>query len=146
LLVRSLILAILPWLSRINTGADVTMRTNLSLKSEHNTMVRGVLAYVACYLAWLLFAVVGFWLLLSLRTNLVDAAILMQFNPWQVRTLDRFAIFTLGLAWFVGILVLENYLRSGVARGLLWGRMIRVTLALGLVCAISYGLQVVVTL
>lgn len=109
-------------------------------------MVRGVLTYVACYVAWLVFSIVGFWLLLSVRTNLIDAAILMQFNPWQVRTVDRFAIFGLGLAWFAGILVIESYLRTGVARGLLWGRMIRITLALGLACAVSYGLQVAATL
>ena len=143
---RSQVLARLPWLFRIDTGAVLTMRINLSLKSEQTMMVRGVLTYVVCYAAWLFFAVAGFWLLLSLRTNLVDGAILMRFNPWQVRSLDRFAIFTLGLAWFVGILVLENYLRSGVASGVLWRRIVRITLALGLVCAISYSLQFAATL
>jgi hypothetical protein len=122
------------------------MRITLSLKSEQTTMVRGVFAYVACYAAWLIFSAAAFWLLLSVRTNLIDAAILMQFNPWQVRTLDRFAIFGLGLVWFVGILVMESYLRTGVARGLLWGRISRIALALGLACALSYGLQVLATL
>ncbi|RIK43675.1 MAG: hypothetical protein DCC55_04900 [Chloroflexi bacterium] len=109
-------------------------------------MARRVLNYAACYIAWLAFTIVGFWLLLSLRANLIDAAILLHLNPWQVRTVDRFAIFGLGMAWFVGILILENFLRVGAGNGRLLSRTVRVALALGLACAISYGLQLVATL
>jgi hypothetical protein len=122
------------------------MRINLSQESEQSNMVRRVLTYAACYATWLAFAVAGYWLFLALRTNLIDAAILMKFNPWQVRTVDRFAIFGLGIAWFVGILVLENYLRAGVASGLLWSRTLRVLIGLAVTFAISYGLQFVATL
>lgn len=122
------------------------MRINLSQESEQANTVRRVFIYVACYVVWLAFSGVGFWLLLALRINLIDAAILMRFNPWQVRTVDRFALFGLGIAWFVGILALEYYLRAGVGSGTLWRRTRRIALALGLACAISYGLRWVATL
>lgn len=98
--------------------------------------------YLACYVAWLAFAVIGFVLLLSLRTNLFDLSVLLGMNPWAVRAVERFAIFVLGLFWFAGILVLEGYLRSGIFKKQLWQRIARVAIALACVLAISYSLRV----
>jgi hypothetical protein len=98
--------------------------------------------YLVCYAAWLAFSVVGFVLLLSLRTNLFDLSIWLEMNPWAVRAVERFAIFVLGLFWFAGIIILESYLRSGIIKKQLWQRIARVAIALAGVLAISYSLQV----
>jgi hypothetical protein len=63
-------------------------------------------------------------------------------NPWAVRAIERFAIFVLGLFWFVGIIVLEAYLRTGIFKKQLWQRIGRVAIALAGMLAISYSLQV----
>jgi hypothetical protein len=114
---------------------------NLPQNQSDPPLWRLALRYAACYLAWLLLSVLGFGLMLALRTNLFDLATLWKFNPWQVRTIDRFAIFLLGLGWFVGILVLENYLRQGVEQAQLGSRLMRVSGTLLLVAALSYGAQ-----
>ncbi len=100
-----------------------------------------ILSYTTCYLTWLLFVALGFWLLLSFRINLFDFSTWLALNPWQVRTIDRFSIFVLGLFWFVGILVLENYLRVGVERHRFWQRARFVALLLGGGLLLSWGLQ-----
>lgn len=105
------------------------------------TLWQRVLSYIVCYVIWLLFAAFGFWLLLSLRTNLFDLGVWLAFNPWQVRAIDRFAILILGLLWFIGILVLENYLRVGVERQSFWQRARFVALLLGAGALLSWGLQ-----
>jgi putative copper export protein len=63
-------------------------------------------------------------------------------NPWAVRAVERFAIFVLGLFWFVGVVVLESHLRSGIFKKQLWQRIVRVAIALAAVLVISYSLQV----
>lgn len=105
---------------------------------------RLVLFYVACYLFWLTFSALGFLLFGSLRTNVFDLATALQLNGWQVRTVDRFAIYGLGLLWFLFVLWLESYLRHGVDRHQLWTRIGRVALAMGALGILSYGLRWVV--
>jgi hypothetical protein len=100
-----------------------------------------VLRYCLCYLTWLAFTGIGFALIFALRTNLFDLGAWLRFNPWQVRAMDQFAIFLLGMAWFAGILLLESYLRHGVERRQLWPRIARVGRALLVVTVFSYGLQ-----
>jgi hypothetical protein len=117
------------------------MGINLPEESPHPSPWRLTLHYAACYLGWLLFVAFGFLLLLSLRINLFDLAIFLRLNPWQVRAVDRFAIFLLGLTWFAGIFILENYLRQGVAVNQLWSRIIGTTVALLVIGGISYLLQ-----
>jgi hypothetical protein len=112
---------------------------------RNNTQLRpwrAIGAYIACYAAWIAFSILGFILLLSLRTNLFDLSIRLEMNPWAVRAVERFAIFVLGLFWFAGILVLEGYLRSGIFKKQLWSRIGRVAIVLAGVLAISYSLQV----
>jgi hypothetical protein len=102
---------------------------------------RSALSYAACYLSWLVYTALGFGLFWLLRTNLFDLSVWLRLNPWQVRGIDRFAIFFLGLLWFVGVIVLEQYLRKGIETNQLWRRIARVGIVLALVAALSYSLQ-----
>jgi hypothetical protein len=114
---------------------------NLPQQTSHRPRWRVALHYCVCYLTWLLFVGVGYVLMLALRINLFDVATWLRFNPWQVRAIDQFAIFFLGLVWFGGIFLLESYLRHGVKRRRLWSRILRVGSALLAVTVFSYGLQ-----
>lgn len=102
---------------------------------------RLLLFYVACYLCWLAFSALGFLLLGAFRTNIFDLATALQLNGWQVRTVDRFAIYGLGILWFIFVIWLESYLRHGVDNHSLWQRLGRITIAFGGLGALSYGLQ-----
>ena len=100
-----------------------------------------LLLYLACYALWLALAALGVWLIFALRPVVFRLGIWLRLNPWQVRALDNFSVVTFGLAWLVGILLLEHSLRQGVEKRRLWQRVARVFAAEALVLGLCYGLQ-----
>src|SRR4051812_13421752 len=100
--------------------------------------------YLACYTLWLALAALGVWLLFALRPVVFGLAIWLRLNPWQVRALDNFSFVTFGLAWLVGILLLEHSLRQGVEKRQLWHRAARVFVAEVVALGLCYGLQLLV--
>lgn len=122
------------------------MGTRLPQTQTREPLWRTVLLYVACYLWWIALSALGLWLLFQVRTNLVDFAIWLQLNPWVPRTVDRFAIYLLGLLWLGGVIGLEGYLRRGVEQEQLWVRVGRILVMLLIIGAISYGLQLLLRL
>ncbi len=99
--------------------------------------------YVACYAIWLALAALGIWLLFEWQTTLFRLAVWLRANPWVARAIERFGVVTLGLAWLVGILWLEDYLRSGVEKDVLWKRAARATLIAALLVGLCYGIRIV---
>jgi hypothetical protein len=97
--------------------------------------------YLACYAMWLALSALGVWLLFALRPVVFGLAIWLRLDPWQVRALDNFSFVSLGLAWLVGILLLEHSLRKGVEKGRLWRRAARVLAAEVVALGLCYGLQ-----
>jgi len=97
--------------------------------------------YLACYALWLALAALAVWLLFALRPVVFGLAIWLRLNPWQVRALDNFSFVTFGLAWLVGILLLEHSLRQGVEKRQLWHRAARVFVAEVVALGLCYGLQ-----
>jgi hypothetical protein len=81
--------------------------------------------YLACYAIWLALAALGVWLIFAGRAVLVDLAIWLRLNPWQLRAVDDFGVVTMGLIWLVGVLLLEHSLRQGVEKHRLWRRAAR---------------------
>ena len=100
--------------------------------------------YLAAYALWIGFSAVGVWLIFAVRSVLVDLAFVFRFNPWQVRAVDNFGVVTLGLVWLVGILLLEHYLRQGVAKNRLWGRARRVFVSEAVALGLCYGVQALI--
>jgi hypothetical protein len=78
------------------------------------------LLYVACYAIWLALCAALLWLLLQLRTNVLDFAYLFGAQPAVVRFVDGLAVIPLALI-VVGVGIwLESYLRDSVHAGRLW--------------------------
>lgn len=103
------------------------------------------ISYILCYLIWIVLAAGAVWLMLQLRINLLDIAMAANVNPWALGAIDKFGLLLLGLGWIVGVFIVENYLRLGVERGVLWRRIGRVTaIEAGLLLA-SYALSWVIT-
>jgi len=97
--------------------------------------------YLACYALWLALSALGGWLLFETRAAVFDLALWLRLNPWQVRAVDQFYFVTAGLVWLVGILLLEYYLRQGVVKNRLWGRVARVFVFEAVALGIAYGVQ-----
>lgn len=100
-----------------------------------------VLRYSLYLLVWLLLSAMGGLLAWFLRTVTFDVGIWLQWNPWVVRSVDRWAIFGLGMLWFVYLIGLEGYLRSAVPKHQLWARTKRVLIILVPLLLVAYILQ-----
>jgi hypothetical protein len=102
---------------------------------------------IAIYLLfWLILTLTGLWLMFESRETLVEVMIYANLNPWAVRGIDRLAIFVLGIGWFVGLMWIDHYLRTGIAKKRLWrniGRVAAVQLAIAIA---AYAIRFLVNL
>lgn len=105
--------------------------------------------YLAVYLAWVVVAIVGFWLIFQLRTNLLDVLAYTIEDPdsardgWIARAIDRWFIMFAGGVWVFCVALLEGYFRNGILRQTLIDRLRKVVLIVVFVTVASLGLQVV---
>ncbi|MEZ4659472.1 MAG: hypothetical protein R2911_18080 [Caldilineaceae bacterium] len=104
-------------------------------------MSRLIGLYVVCYAVWLAICAAGMWLLFQAVQLVISLSIYFQFNPWQVRAVDKWGTFVLGLAYFAAAFVLEGYLRGSVAKGLLWPRATRSLIMLAILTILIVGLN-----
>ena len=89
---------------------------------------RGVIwSYVACYLLWLVTAVVGLLDLAAARVWLHEGYVLLGLSPWGFAAARNFGLLLLALAWLGGVLYVEAYYRDGVAKRRLWQRFAVIT-------------------
>ncbi len=99
------------------------------------------LRYLLYLLIWLLLSAMGGIFAWFLRTLIFDLGIWLQWNPWVVRGIDRWAIFGLGLVWFAYLIGLEGYLRNAVPKNKLWARTKRILIILVPLLLVAYILQ-----
>lgn len=95
--------------------------------SEQSILVK-ITQFGTYVVAWLLLCAPGIWFFLSIRDSLFKLNVLLQLNPWAVRSIDRWGIFVFGLFWIAVIFLLEGYLRTAIDKGRLWERIYRVFL------------------
>lgn len=72
---------------------------------------------LAYYLLWFLICAIGLWLVFLLRDNMVEDVFFLRVNPWQLRAIDRWAVYGFGALWFVGIFLVEGIMRRALAKG-----------------------------
>jgi hypothetical protein len=102
------------------------------------------LLYVACYAIWLGLCVALLWLLIQLRTNILDFAYLFGARPAMASFVDRLALIPLALI-VVGVAIwLEHSLRESVPTGALWRCAGKAALVVGGAIAISFLLHIAV--
>ena len=94
--------------------------------------------YIACYLIWLLIAAIGLWLVLQLTENLIDIGFAIRLNPWQLRGLENWGLFVLGIIWLLLIMIAEGMMRRSVAKHRLMTVSIRLLGIEAVVVALSY--------
>jgi len=108
--------------------------------------------YLIAYLMWAVDIALGFWTVLLFRQTLVAGLTAFYLNGGFQRKMiaqfwDRAGILGIGLAWLIFIIIVEEYLRVGVAKNVLARRIARTTgpmvlfiAALDLFLGISQGL------
>jgi hypothetical protein len=100
-----------------------------------------LLWWVLYLLGWVLTSGLAFWLILQLRINLIDLNNFLGWGPWLLIAVDKFGLVLLGLAWLIGVFIIEMYLRASQTLRLLLQRLLRVSLVVGIALAFSYALQ-----
>lgn len=104
-------------------------------------MSRLIGLYVVCYAVWLAICAAGMWLLFQAVQLAISLSIYFQFNPWQVRAVDKWGVFVLGLTYFAAAFALEGYLRSSVSKGWLRSRATRSLMILAILTILIVGLN-----
>lgn len=105
-----------------------------------------ILAIAAYLFFWIAFTLIGLLLMFELREVLVQLMIRVQLNPWAVRGFDRLGIYLLGLIWFVSLMWIEHYLRTGIEKRCLWPRIGRVALVEAAVAVVTFGTRFIINL
>lgn len=96
---------------------------------------------VAWLLSWIAFSIAGIGILLGLRTLFLVLAILVGIDAFVHAAIGNFSLLLFALVWVVAVGLLEEYLRSGVQKGRLRERIVRVALIeIGLL-GLFYGLR-----
>lgn len=112
--------------------------------------MKTALKYLFVYLAWIALAVLGFWLLFQIRTNLLDIMTIVLEDPdtmrdtWILRGIDRWFIMIAGAIWVFCVTLLEGYFRNSVERQQITARLGRAFLIVGGVTGASLLLQQIV--
>ncbi|MEM7538773.1 MAG: hypothetical protein AAF639_41825 [Chloroflexota bacterium] len=110
-------------------------------KNQSTTMDKPIYTvpkYIACYLIWLLIAAIGLWLVLQMTENLIDIGFAMRLNPWQLRGLENWGLFVLGVIWLLFIMIAEGMMRRSIAKHQLMNVSIRLLSIEAVVVALSY--------
>jgi len=100
-----------------------------------------IIRYILYIIFWFGFIFLSGWTLLVGVRDLVVKMFFLNLNPWQLRAVDMWATFLLGLVWIVAIFVVEGYFRTGAKQGILWPRIARVYLITLAVAAVFFGLE-----
>ena len=100
-----------------------------------------IIQYVLVYIIWFLFCAVSFWAIWMVRTILVSDILFGRVDPWQLRAIDRWSLWVMGVAWVVTVFLVEGYLRKGVEKGRLLFYTGRLFLIPVIVIALAYLIQ-----
>ena len=99
--------------------------------------------YAACYLALAVITAISIWLLLQLRTLIVQIGIALGLNNWTMTVVDQFGFILLGLLWLIAFFVVEAYLRHGVPSNQVWPHAGKIlTWEMFLIFFVFAGLQI----
>lgn len=113
---------------------------------EKDSLWQRILVIATYLIFWIGLSGIGLWLMFELRSLVVELMILAQLNPWAVRGFDRWAIFVLGLIWFISLMWIDHYLRTGMGKKQLWRNIGRVAAVQAALVAIIYGTRFIINL
>ena len=79
---------------------------------------------ILIYVLWAVVIVLGLWCLIVSRSAINIIYIVITWNRWVLRAVDRWSLLLLGIVWLAGVILVEAWFRDGVEKGVLWKRFI----------------------
>jgi hypothetical protein len=101
----------------------------------------GVLGDLVRAISWIGLSVLGVAVVIQLRSALLAIAFALRLDPFVIGAFDKFGLVILGLAWLVGVGLLEHYLAIGLREKSLWPRARLILAGEVVTLAVGYALQ-----
>jgi hypothetical protein len=101
------------------------LRSPMSNRNDQDTFTL-LPRYFACYGILTVIVAIMTWLMLQLRTVIVQIALALGLSSWTMTVVDQFGVILLGILWLIAFLVIEAYLRQGVPINKLRSRAIKI--------------------
>ena len=101
-----------------------------------------VLQWIICYIVWICLAIASILLILQVRSNLITPIFLLPIDPRTLTVINQSTIFVFGIVGLIAILVMEYFLRTGVAKKAFWPRVARLIVILAVLLGVSYAVQI----
>jgi len=101
---------------------------------------RSALLILTTYAAWLVTAVLGVGVLVTCHATFLRLYVGFGLDKYAIAFFNNMVVITLGLAWLVGIMILENWYRRAPDLGTLGRRFGRITLIEVALAVLAYGL------
>lgn len=120
---------------------DRTHGHNTGMKKDSDLSHPGVLQYIVCYVVWMCLSAMTLWLLLQVRTNLVQPLIFFGLDPRAFIIIDRFSLIVMALIVVAAVFLIENALRISLLKNSFWLRVVRILTLEAIVLVASYILQ-----
>lgn len=79
---------------------------------------------VLVYLLWAVVILLALWCLVASRSAINIVYIVLTWNRWVLRAVDRWSLLLLGIVWLVGVIVTEAWFRDAAEKGVLWKRFV----------------------
>lgn len=99
---------------------------------------------VMVYVLWMVIILLALWVLIVARGAVNIIYIVLTWNRWVLRAVDRWSLLLFGIVWLIAIIAIEDYLRQGVEKGQLYQRFTKVAGAAVLLGALLALLQVAI--
>ena len=81
---------------------------------------------VMVYILWVIVILLALWMLITARGAVNVVYIVLTWNRWVLRAIDRWSLLLLGVFWLVGVIISEDYFRKGAEKGDLYKRFAKV--------------------
>lgn len=79
---------------------------------------------ILVYVLWAILIVLALWCLIEARAAVNILYIVLTWNRWVLRAVDRWSLLLMGMLWLAGIIFAEAYLQRGAENGLLFKRFV----------------------
>jgi hypothetical protein len=112
----------------IRAGLAPNRMRNQSGKNDEQDTFMLLPRYFACYGILVVIVAIMTWLMLQLRTVIVEVGLALGLSSWTMTVVDQFGFILLGIVWLIAFFVIEAYLRHGVPTKLLWPRAVKIVL------------------
>ena len=94
------------------------------MAQEKRSIWKRALDVILVYVLWFILIVLALWVLIEARAAVNILYIVLTWNRWVLRAVDRWSLLAMGMLWLAGIIFAQAYLENGAEKGLLLKRFV----------------------